>query len=43
MVLVLWGDARIRMPLHPLRAVSRAFALATTYDSLLDGKKRVDL
>jgi len=35
MVLILWGDTRIRMPLHPLLAIAGAYALATIYDKLI--------
>jgi len=30
--LVLWGNARLRLPLHPLLAIAAAFALTITYD-----------
>ena len=39
MVLVLWGDARLRMPLHPLLAVAGAYALTTTYDNVFGRAK----
>jgi 4-amino-4-deoxy-L-arabinose transferase-like glycosyltransferase len=30
--LVLWGNARLRLPLHPLLAIAAAFALTIAYD-----------
>ena len=34
MVLILWGDARLRMPLHPLLAVAAAYTLVFTYNRI---------
>lgn len=34
LVLILWGDARLRMPLHPLLAVAAAYTLVFAYNRI---------